>query len=176
MPLYELNGKRPTFEDENDCWIAPSAVLIGDVRVGKGASVWWGVTIRADNEPIIIGAGAQVQDGSVLHADPGFPLVMEKNSSVGHMAMLHGCTVGEGALVGIGAVVLNGAKVGKNALIGAKAFVREGMEVPEGAMVLGIPGKVVRQMSDEQIAGINRTAFSYQENWRNMVKNGKRLD
>ncbi len=176
MPLYELNGERPTFEDENDCWIAPTAVLIGDVRIGKGASVWWGVTIRADNEPITIGEGAQVQDGSVLHADPGFPLVMEKNSSVGHMAMLHGCTVGEGALVGIGAVVLNGAKIGKNALIGAKAFVREGMEVPEGAMVLGIPGKVVRQMSEEQIAGINQTAFSYQKNWRNMVKNGKRLD
>jgi carbonic anhydrase/acetyltransferase-like protein (isoleucine patch superfamily) len=173
MPLYELNGKRPTFEDENDCWIAPNATLIGDVRIGKGASIWWGVTIRADNEPITIGAGAQVQDGSVLHADPGYPLVMEKNSSVGHMAMLHGCTVGEGSLVGIAAVVLNGAKIGKNCLIGAKAFVREGMEVADGSMVLGIPGKVVRQMSDEQIAGINRTAFSYQENWRNFAKNGK---
>ena len=173
MPLYELNGKSPILDDPDDCWIAPNAVVIGNVRICKGASIWWGCTIRGDNELITIGEGAQVQDGSVLHTDPGFPLTMEKNSSVGHMAMLHGCTVGEGSLVGIGAVVLNGAKIGQNCLIGAKAFVREGMEVPEGSMVLGIPGKVVRQMSDEQIKGINSTAFHYQENWRNFVKNGK---
>ena len=175
MPLYEINGKRPTFEDENDCWIAPTAVVIGNVHIAKGASVWWGCTIRGDNELITIGEGAQVQDGSVLHTDPGFPLTLEKNSSVGHMAMLHGCTVGEGSLVGIGAVVLNGAKIGKNCLVGAKAFVREGMEVEEGSMVLGIPGKVVRKLGEEQIAGINRTAFHYQENWRNMVRNGKQV-
>ena len=116
-----------------------------------------------------------MQDGSVLHADPGFPLTMEKNSSVGHMAMLHGCTVGEGSLVGIGAVVLNGAKIGKNCLIGAKAFVREGWEIEDGSMVLGVPGKIVRKLGDEQIAGINRTAFSYQKNWRNFVKNAKEV-
>tara|TARA_R110002096_G_scaffold201212_13_gene385566 strand:+ start:406 stop:936 length:531 start_codon:yes stop_codon:yes gene_type:complete len=176
MPLYEIDGMRPTFEDENDCWIAPTAVVIGNVRICKGASIWWGVTIRGDNELITIGEGAQVQDGSVLHTDPGYPLTMERNSSVGHMAMLHGCTVGEGSLVGIGAVVLNGAKIGKNCLIGAKAFVREGMEIPEGSMVLGIPGKVVRQLGEEQIAGINKTAFHYQDNWRRMVAKGKRID
>ena len=175
MPLYELDGIRPTFEDENDCWIAPNAVLIGNIHICKGASVWWGCTLRGDNEPITIGECAQVQDGSVLHADPGFPLTMEKNSSVGHMAMLHGCTVGEGSLVGIGAVVLNGAKIGKNCLIGAKAFVREGWEIEDGSMVLGVPGKIVRKLGEEQIAGINRTAFSYQANWRNFIKNAKEV-
>jgi carbonic anhydrase/acetyltransferase-like protein (isoleucine patch superfamily) len=156
MPLYEIDGLRPMIDDPDDCWIAPNATIIGNVRICKGASIWWGVTIRGDNELITIGEGAQVQDGSVLHTDPGYQLTLERNSSVGHMAMLHGCTVGEGSLVGIGAVVLNGAKIGRNCLIGAKAFVREGMEVPEGSMVLGVPGKIVRQMGPEQIAGINR--------------------
>jgi carbonic anhydrase/acetyltransferase-like protein (isoleucine patch superfamily) len=176
MPLYEIDGLRPIIDDPDDCWIAPTATIIGNVRICKGASVWWGVTIRGDNELITIGEGAQVQDGSVLHTDPGYPLTLEKNSSVGHMAMLHGCTVGEGSLVGIGAVVLNGAKIGKNCLVGAKAFVREGMEIEEGSMVLGIPGKVVRKLGPEQIAGINRTAFHYQENWRRMVAKGRRID
>ena len=112
MPLYEIDGLKPIIDDPDDCWIAPTATIIGNVSICKGASVWWGVTIRGDNELITIGEGAQVQDGSVLHTDPGFPLTLEKNSSVGHMAMLHGCTVGEGSLVGIGAVVLNGAKIG----------------------------------------------------------------
>ncbi len=174
--IYELDGVRPTFDDENDCWIAPNAVVIGNVHIGRNASIWWGVTIRGDNERIAIGEGSQVQDGSVLHADPGFPLTLEKNVSIGHMAMVHGCTVGEGSLIGIGAVVLNGAKIGKNCLIGAKAFVKEGMEVPDGSMVLGIPGKVVRQMSDEQIKGINNTAFSYQKNWKRFREKGKQLD
>jgi carbonic anhydrase/acetyltransferase-like protein (isoleucine patch superfamily) len=176
MPLYEIDGLRPIIDDPDDCWIAPTATIIGNVRICKGASIWWGVTIRGDNELITIGEGAQVQDGSVLHTDPGYQLTLEKNSSVGHMAMLHGCTVGEGSLVGIGAVVLNGAKIGKNCLIGAKAFVREGMDVPEGSMVLGVPGKIVRQLGEEQIAGINRTAFHYQDNWRRMVAKGKRID
>ena len=176
MPLYEIDGLRPMIDDPDDCWIAPNATIIGNVRICKGASIWWGVTIRGDNELITIGEGAQVQDGSVLHTDPGYQLTLERNSSVGHMAMLHGCTVGEGSLVGIGAVVLNGAKIGRNCLIGAKAFVREGMEVPEGSMVLGVPGKIVRQLGEEQIAGINRTAFHYQDNWRRMVAKGKRID
>jgi len=175
MHFYELDGKRPTFEDENDCWIAPTAVLVGDVRVAKGASVWWGCTLRADNAPIVIGEGSQVQDGSVLHADPGFPVEIARNSSVGHMAMVHGCLIGEGSLIGIGAVVLNGAKIGKDCLIGAKAFVKEGMEVPDGSMVLGVPGKIVCQMDEEQIASVNQTAYNYQRNWRHFANKGKRI-
>ena len=160
----------------DDYWIAPNASVIGKVTLEAGASIWFGAVLRGDNDPIIIGEGSNVQENCVLHTDPGYTLRVGKDVTIGHMAMLHGCTVGEGSLVGIGAVVLNGAKIGRNCLIGAKAFVREGMEVPDGSMVLGIPGKVVRQMSEEQIKGINNTAFSYQKNWRNMVANGKRVD
>jgi carbonic anhydrase/acetyltransferase-like protein (isoleucine patch superfamily) len=151
---------------KGDHWIAPNAVVIGSVTLENNASIWWNCVLRSDNELIIIGENSQVQDGSVLHADPGFPLTLEKNVSVGHMAMLHGCTIGEGSLVGIGAVILNGAKIGKNCLIGARAFIGEGKEIPDGSMVLGMPGKVVRQLSPEEITRINRIAEHYVQNFK----------
>ena len=150
---------------KGDHWIAPNAVVIGSVTLENNASIWWNCVLRSDNELIIIGENSQVQDGSVLHADPGFPLTLEKNVSVGHMAMLHGCTIGEGSLVGIGAVILNGAKIGKNCLIGARAFIGEGKEIPDGSMVLGMPGKVVRQLAPEEITRINRIADHYVQNF-----------
>lgn len=149
-----------------DYWIAPNATVIGSVILENNASIWWNCVLRGDSDTITIGENAQVQDGSVLHADPGFPLTLEKNVSVGHMAMLHGCTIGEGSLVGIKAVILNGAKIGKNCLIGAGAFIGEGKEIPDGSLVLGAPGKVVRQLSAEQIKGINRIADHYVQNFK----------
>jgi len=149
-----------------DYWIAPNATVIGSVILENNASIWWNCVLRGDSDTITIGENAQVQDGSVLHADPGFPLKLEKNVSVGHMAMLHGCTIGEGSLVGIKAVILNGAKIGKNCLIGAGAFIGEGKEIPDGSLVLGAPGKVVRQLSAEQIKDINRIADHYVQNFK----------
>lgn len=151
---------------KGDYWIAPTATVIGSVILENNASIWWNCVLRGDSDTIIIGENSQVQDGSVLHADPGFPLTLEKNVSIGHMAMLHGCTIGEGSLVGINAVILNGAKIGKNCLIGAGAFVGEGKEIPDGSLVLGAPGKVVRQLTPEQIKGINRIADHYVQNFK----------
>ncbi len=147
--LYELDGVRPRLAE--NCWVAPTAVLIGRVFLEAGASVWWGAVLRGDNEPITVGAGSNVQDGCVMHTDPGFPLTVGPGVTVGHMAMLHGCTIGEGSLIGIGAVILNGARIGRNCLIGAKALVPEGKEIPDGSLVLGIPGKMVGEVCPERI-------------------------
>lgn len=151
---------------KGDYWIAPNATVIGSVVLENNASIWWGCVLRGDSDTLTIGENSQVQDGSVLHADAGFPLTLEKNVSVGHMAMLHGCTIGEGSLVGIKAVILNGAKIGKNCLIGAGAFIGEGKEIPDGSLVLGAPGKVVRQLSPEQIQHINSIADHYVQNFK----------
>ncbi len=144
-----------------DYWIAPNATVIGSVVMENNASVWFGAVVRADNDTITLGENSQVQDGSVLHADPGFPLTLGKNVSVGHMAMLHGCTVGDGSLIGMKSVILNGAVIGKNCLVGANTLIAEGKTIPEGSLVLGSPGKVVRQLSPEEIARINATSEHY---------------
>ncbi len=158
---------------KGDYWIAPNATVIGNVVLENNASIWWNCVLRGDNETITIGENSQVQDGSVLHADPGFPLTLEKNVSIGHMAMVHGCTIGEGSLVGIKAVILNGAKIGKNCLIGAGAFVGEGKVIPDGSLVLGAPGKVVRQLTPEQISQINCISGRYVENFKRFRKDLK---
>jgi carbonic anhydrase/acetyltransferase-like protein (isoleucine patch superfamily) len=147
-------------------FVADSARVIGNVLLEENANVWFGAVLRGDNELITIGENCNVQDGAVLHTDPGFPLTLGKNVTIGHMAMLHGCTVGEGSLIGIGAVILNGAKIGRNCLIGAKALVGEGKEIPDNSMVLGAPGKVVRTFTDEQARGLLRNAKHYVQNSR----------
>ena len=137
---YRLDGSG--LETENDdWWIAPTAVVIGKVRLEADASVWWGAVLRGDNEPIVLGRGSNIQDGTVCHTDPGTPLLIGPQVTVGHMAMLHGCVIGEGSLIGIGAVVLNGARVGRNCLIAAKALVGENKEIPDNSVVMGVPGK-----------------------------------
>ena len=146
---------------DGDSWIAPTAVVIGKVKIGKKASVWWHAVIRGDNDPITIGEGTNIQDGSVLHSDPGFPLVIGDHVTIGHMAMVHGCTIGDGSLIGINAVVLNGAKVGKNCLIGAKALVTEGMEIPDNSMAVGAPAKVIREVKPEHIERMQEGAEAY---------------
>lgn len=161
MALYALGERRP--ELRGDCWVADNAAVIGSVVIEDGASVWFNTVIRGDNDLITLGQGSNVQDGAVLHADPGFPLTLSGRVLVGHQAMLHGCTIGEGSLVGIQAVVLNGAVIGKECLIGAGALVPEGKVIPDRSLVLGSPGKVVRQLSDEEAAAIRLGCRQYSE-------------
>ena len=162
MAIYELDGHVPQLG--KNAYVADSAQVIGKVTLGENASVWFGTIIRGDSEHIHIGAGSNIQDGSVLHADEGVPLKLGENVSVGHKVMLHGCTVGDGSLIGIGAVVLNHAKIGKNCLVGAGALVTEGKEFPDGSMILGSPAKAVKQLTPEQIAGLQRIAKHYVDN------------
>ncbi|MEM7000612.1 MAG: gamma carbonic anhydrase family protein [Pseudomonadota bacterium] len=149
-----------------DYWVADTAVVVGNVLLQQDASVWFNAVLRGDNELITVGEGSNVQDGAVLHTDPGFPLTIGPHVTIGHKVMLHGCEIGEGSLIGINAVVLNGVKIGKNCLIGANALLTEGKVIPDNSMVLGSPGKVVRTLSDEQAAGIRIGAAHYVENAR----------
>ncbi|MFB9232334.1 gamma carbonic anhydrase family protein [Pseudohalocynthiibacter aestuariivivens] len=162
--LYSLDGISPELDD--DSWVAPDANLIGHVRLDAGASVWFGSTLRGDNELIHVGEGSNIQENSVLHTDIGYPLTIGKNCTIGHKAMLHGCTIGEQSLIGMGAMVLNGARVGRNCLIGAGALITEGKEIPDGSLVMGAPGRVVRALDEEAIAGLLASAQGYQQNMR----------
>ena len=162
MPLYALGDLAPQLPEPDRYFIAPGAQVIGQVILEQDVSIWFNAVLRADNEPIHLGAGCNVQDGCVFHVDPGFPLTVGANATVGHMALLHGCTIGEGTLVGMGAVVLNGAKIGKDCVIGANALITEGKEIPDRSLVMGQPGKVVRTLDDQAIAGFRMAAKSYQ--------------
>ena len=162
---YTLDGVRVE-TDGDDYWIAPTAAVIGKVRLAKNASVWWGAVLRGDNELITVGENSNVQDACVLHTDPGFPLTIGANVTIGHMVMLHGCTIGDGSLVGIGSVILNGARIGRNCLIGAKTLIGEGKEIPDNSLVMGIPGKVVKSVSAEQAERIGRGTLKYVQNWQ----------
>ncbi|MBN9371500.1 gamma carbonic anhydrase family protein [Hydrogenophaga sp. YM1] len=162
MALYELDGVAPTLADS--AWVADSAQVMGNVHLHEDSSVWFGAVLRGDTETITVGQGSNVQDGTVMHADVGFPLVVGERVTIGHQVMLHGCTIGDESLIGIGATVLNGAKIGKNCLVGARALVTEGKEFPDGSMILGSPAKVVRQLTPEQIEGLRRSAAHYVEN------------
>jgi carbonic anhydrase/acetyltransferase-like protein (isoleucine patch superfamily) len=164
MSLYRLDDLTPRLADT--AWVADSAQVIGNVELGAGASVWFGAILRGDSEVLRIGKGTNVQDGSVIHADPGFPATLGDHVSVGHQAMLHGCTVGDGTLIGIQAVVLNGARIGKHCLVGAGALVTEGKAFPDGSMILGSPAKVVRSLTPEQIDALRHIADHYVENAR----------
>lgn len=162
---YSLGDKRVTLVGEGH-FIAPNAAVIGDVTLHENCSVWFSCVLRGDAERIEVGAGSNIQDGSVLHVDPGFPMVVGKNVTVGHCAMLHGCTIGDGSLVGINAVVLNGARVGKGCLIGANALVTEGMVIPDGSLVLGSPAKIKTHLSEEQRLALMHNADHYMGNAR----------
>jgi carbonic anhydrase/acetyltransferase-like protein (isoleucine patch superfamily) len=166
MPLFKLADRGPSLPADDDFWVAPTAVLIGDVRLAAGASIWFGAVLRGDNEPIVVGENSNVQDGAVLHTDPGSPLTLGANVTVGHMAMLHGCEIGDNSLVGIGAIVLNGAIIGRNCLIGAGALVTERKIIPDNSLVMGAPGVVVRELNDTQALALGRSAARYVENWK----------
>ena len=159
MAIYELDGVAPRVAAS--AWVADTAQVIGNVVLGENASVWFGTVVRGDTEAITIGAGTNIQDASVLHADFGQPLVVGERVTVGHQVMLHGCTIGDETLIGIGAIVLNGARIGKNCLVGAGALVTEGKEFPDGSMIIGSPAKAVRELTSEQIAGLRQSAQHY---------------
>jgi carbonic anhydrase/acetyltransferase-like protein (isoleucine patch superfamily) len=164
MALYQLDDSTPVIHES--AWVADSAQVVGNVNLAENSSIWFGVVARGDTETLTIGRGSNIQDNSVLHADPGVPLVIGENVTVGHQVMLHGCRIGDGTLIGIGAIVLNNARIGKNCIVGAGALVTEGKEFPDGSMILGSPAKAVRQLSDEQIEGLKRTAAHYVDNAR----------
>lgn len=159
MPLYQFGGHAPQIAD--NAWVAPSADLIGDVRLATGASVWFGAVIRADNTPILVGARSNIQDGSVLHSDPDAPLTIGDAVTVGHHAILHGCTIGDGTLIGMGATVLNRAVIGANCLVGAGALVTEGKQFPDGHLIVGAPARAVRPLDAATIAMLQASAALY---------------
>jgi len=162
MPVYRLGDKVPRLAA--GVWLAPTATVIGDVRLAENVNLWWNTVLRGDNDPIAIGANSNVQDGSVLHTDDGVPMNIGRDVTVGHLAMLHGCTVGDGSLIGIKSVILNGAVIGKHCLIGANTLIPEGNVIPDRSLVMGSPGKVVRELTDAQVARIAHAAAHYVEN------------
>ncbi|HEX4184165.1 MAG TPA: gamma carbonic anhydrase family protein [Caulobacteraceae bacterium] len=166
MNVFDLGEASPALPGADEYWIAPNAVVLGRVILKKNASVWFGATLRGDNDPIEIGENSNVQDGSVLHTDTGSPLTVGSNVTIGHMVMLHGCTIGDNSLVGIGSIILNGAKIGRNCLIGANCLITEGKEIPDNSLVMGAPGKVVRDVSEDQARVLAGSALHYVANWK----------
>ena len=168
MTVYALDGLAPTIAD--DAWVAPSADVMGNVELGAGSSVWFGAVLRGDNDIIKIGARANIQDNSVLHTDPGIPLVVGEGVIVGHQVMLHGCTIGENSLIGIGATILNGAVIGKNCIIGAHALITENKIIPDNSMVVGAPGKVIKTLSEQHFMMLRMNAEVYVQNAKRFAK------
>ncbi|RZJ19542.1 MAG: gamma carbonic anhydrase family protein [Haliea sp.] len=164
MAVYQLDDLIPAIHAS--AWVADSAQVIGDCRLAEDVSIWFGAVLRGDTDTMTLGRGTNIQDNSVLHADDGVPLVIGENVTVGHQVMLHGCTIGNNTLIGIGAIVLNGARIGNNCLVGAGALVTEGKEFPDGSMILGSPARAVKQLSPEQIQGLKNSAQHYVDNAR----------
>ncbi len=169
MAIYELDGRAPELPADGQYFIADTATVIGNVRLKTNASVWFGSVLRGDNELIEIGEGSQVQDNCTIHTDPGFPLTIGADCVVGHNVILHGCSIGANSLIGMGAILLNGARIGRNCIVGAGALVTEGMKVPPRSLVLGVPGKVKRALTDDEVARILRSAKNYMEYSRNYL-------
>ncbi len=166
MAIFALGDFTPALPEAGKYWIAPSAAVIGRVEIGLDASVWFAAVLRGDNEPIVVGEGSNVQDGCVVHTDPGLPVSIGRHCTIGHRAILHSCTIGDNSLVGMGATVLNGSRVGRNCLIGANALIPEGAIIPDGSLVIGMPGKIVRQLTPVEIEGLARSAQTYIANWK----------
>ena len=166
MTIYALGDSKPQLPPQGEYWVAPSASVIGNVILHPNASVWFGAVLRGDNDPITVGPDSNIQDGSVLHTDMGSPLTLGRGVTVGHKAMLHGCEVGDYSLIGIGAVVLNGVKIGRNCIIGANALITEGKIIPDNSLVVGQPGKVVRERDPAHIAVLQMSAEHYVQNWK----------
>ena len=170
MPIHSLDGVSPVLPADGTYWLAPTATVIGKVRIAEGVGIWFGAVVRGDGEPIVVGRDTNLQEHVVLHTDPGFPVTVGAGCTIGHRAIVHGCTIGDNVLIGMGAIVLNGAVIGDNALIGAGALVPEGKQIPPGSLVMGLPGKVVRPLTTEEIARNKTSAAHYVANWKRFAK------
>ena len=166
--IYDFEKYTPKIDPNS--WVAPNAVIIGNVELKKNSNIWFNTTLRGDLEPIIIGENSNIQDGSVIHTDPGCPTIVGNGVTVGHMVMLHGCTIGDNSLIGIGAVILNKAKIGKNCIIGAKALITENKEIPDNSLVVGSPGKIIREVTIEEKKAVLENTKHYQDNWKKYLK------
>jgi carbonic anhydrase/acetyltransferase-like protein (isoleucine patch superfamily) len=175
MPIYELDGQGPEFPGEGKYWVAENATLIGRVRLKNEASVWFGAVLRGDNEWIEVGERSQIQDNATLHTDPGFPMVIGSNCVIGHNVILHGCTIGDSSLIGMGAILLNGAKIGQNSLVGAGAVVTEGKTFPDNSLIVGAPARVVRTIDEKGMTMIRKGADIYVRRWKEYAKGLRRI-
>lgn len=169
MPIYVIDGIAPEFSDRTSTWVAPDADIIGRVRLGRDCGIWFGAVLRGDNEPIVIGDETNVQEHTVMHTDPSFPLTIGKGCTIGHRAILHGCTIGDNSLVGMGAIILNGAEIGPNSLVGAGALVTEGKKFPAGSLIVGSPARVARELDEAAMESLRRSAGHYVRNARRFM-------
>ncbi|HZB61633.1 MAG TPA: gamma carbonic anhydrase family protein [Microvirga sp.] len=176
MPIYSLDGNAPLLPDPDQFWIAPDAHVIGRVRLGRHVGIWFGAVLRGDNEPIDIGEATNIQEGAVLHTDEGAPLTVGAGCTVGHRAILHGCTIGENSLIGMGATILNHARIGANCLIGANALVTEGKEFPDNSLIVGAPAKAIRALDEAAVERLRWSSRNYVENWKRFAKGMRRID
>ncbi|HVK91987.1 MAG TPA: gamma carbonic anhydrase family protein [Mycoplana sp.] len=176
MPLYALGDHAPTLPADHRCWIAPDAQVIGKVVIGEDVGIWFGATLRGDNEPITLGARTNIQENTVIHTDPGKPVTIGDGCTIGHGAIIHGCTIGDNSLVGMGATVLNGAVIGNNCLVGAGALVTEGKVFPDNSLIVGSPARVVRSLDEAAIEGLKKSADSYVRNWQRFRAELRRID
>jgi carbonic anhydrase/acetyltransferase-like protein (isoleucine patch superfamily) len=170
MTIYSYQGISPVLPIDGDYWVAPNAQVMGKVKIGSGCGIWFGAVIRGDNEPISIGEGTNIQENCVLHTDPGLPVCIGTNCTIGHTAIVHGCSIGNNSLIGMGAKILNGATIGKNCLIGAGALVKEGTIIPDNSLVVGMPAKVIREIGDKGVAALQKSATDYQAKMREFRK------
>ncbi|MCP4565279.1 MAG: gamma carbonic anhydrase family protein [Bosea sp.] len=176
MPLYSLDGTAPDTPPEGQWWLAPDAHVIGRVRLAKDVGIWFGSVLRGDNEWIEIGEATNIQEGCVLHTDMGAPLKVGAGCTIGHRAILHGCTIGENSLIGMGATVLNHVKIGRNCLVGANALVTEGKEFPDNSLIVGSPARALRTLDEAAAAGLRAAAVGYSERWKQFANGMKRID
>ncbi|MDZ5448278.1 gamma carbonic anhydrase family protein [Labrys sp. ZIDIC5] len=176
MPLYALDDIAPSVPADGRYWLAPDAQVVGRVILAEDANIWFGAVLRGDNEPMTIGARSNIQDGAVLHSDPGFPLTVGEDCTIGHSAILHGCTIGAGSLIGMGATILNGARIGKGCLVGANALITEGKEFPDHSLIVGSPARVLRPLDEETVAKLRQSSAHYVANAKRFAKGLKRVD
>ncbi|WP_105382351.1 gamma carbonic anhydrase family protein [Neorhizobium alkalisoli] len=175
MPLYALGEFQPKTPAPDRFWVAPDATVIGKVELGEDVGIWFGSVLRGDNEPILIGAGSNIQEGVMIHTDPRYPVRIGEGCTIGHHAIIHGCIIGENSLVGMGATILNGARIGRNCLIGANALITEGKEFPDNSLIVGSPAKVIRTLDDEAVERLKQSALRYIENWKRFARDLRQL-
>lgn len=170
MPIYRLGERVPNTPSPDRYWVAPDANVIGSVTLGEDVGIWFGATLRGDNEPITVGRGTNIQEGVMVHSDPGFPATIGEDCTIGHHAIIHGCTIGDNSLIGMGATILNGAKIGRNCLVGANALVTEGKEFPDNSLIVGSPARAIRTLDGEAVKGLTKSAEKYVGNWKRFAE------